>query len=92
VNQTIKKINIENVSEEEAMKCISTGMLKLESATLEQLKASLVGLAETFVATTTECDEQTTFALVMEIISNTLDENMDAVSLHAIEPLTKTTN
>jgi hypothetical protein len=48
VNQIIKKIKIVNVSEKEAMKAITTGMFKLGSAILEQLKASVIGLAETF--------------------------------------------
>lgn len=81
MNQVIKKIKIDEISPEQGMAHIRDGITRLEAATLEQLQSSLVGLAETFVGTTVDCEEMTRYALVMEIVARTLEENQDAVSL-----------
>lgn len=72
----INKIKVELITPGEGMAFIRKGVDALESASLEELQASLVGMAETLIERTTECpDENTKRALCMEIIANTIENN-----------------
>lgn len=72
----INKIRVEPVEPSEGMAFIRKGVEALTSASMEELQASLVGMAETFIQTTTECpDENTQRALCMEVIANTIENN-----------------
>jgi len=93
MTQTVKKIRVKPVTPEEGMNAIGRGLEGIETATRGQLQASLVGIAESFIEMTTDCpNDETRYALVMEIVANTLAENQEAVDLDELVPVSENTN
>lgn len=75
MSQTIEKVRVERISEADGMAFIRKGIDALESATRDELAASVVGLAETMIEKLTDADDHTRAALVMEVVFNTISEN-----------------
>lgn len=73
---TAKKTRISVADPDEATRVIESGFNDLYSATLEELRASIIGLAEKFILQTCECDDEGTLAAVaMQVLMDTLAES-----------------
>ncbi len=76
------KVKVHSATEEAVHAVAAITIAKMEAATVGELQAALMAIAESFVGLTAECPEKLTkYGLALAFVSQVLDEAAGATSL-----------